>query len=86
MMTMVMMVMKLKSGDEDEWGRVKLQQLNQMLLSQISGNSTLSEDWRNRLQEVEEEEAVAAGSNSRHVFGDKCTFVWFHTFSIFAQG
>ena len=85
---MMMMVMKLKSGDEDEWGRVKLQQLNQMLLSQISGNSTLSEDWRNRLQEVEEEEAVAAGSNSRHfVFWDKCTFVWFHTFfCLFAQG
>merc|ERR1719458_541977 len=38
-------------------------------MSQISGNSTLSEDWRNRLQEVDEEEGVAAtisrrGSNS----------------------
>ena len=86
MMPMMMMVMKLKSGDEDEGGRVKLQQLNQMLLSQISGNSTLSEDWRNRLQEVDEEEGVVAGSNSRHVFWDKCTFVWFHTFCIFAQG
>ena len=62
-----------------------LQQSNQMLLSQISGNSTLSEDWRNRLQEVDEEETVAAGTNSRHVFWDKCTFVWFHTFCIFAQ-
>ena len=39
------------------------------MMSQISGNSTLSEDWRNRLQEVDEEEGVAVsisrrGSNS----------------------
>ena len=39
------------------------------MMSQISGNSTLSEDWRNRLQEVDEEEGVGVsisrrGSNS----------------------
>merc|ERR1719400_2635871 len=33
-------------------------------MSQISGNSTLSEDWRNRLQEVDEEEGMVI-SNSR---------------------
>ena len=38
----------------------------QMSLLQISGNSTLSEDWRNRLQEVDEEEGMVI-SNSRYL-------------------
>ena len=37
-----------------------------MSLLQISGNSTLSEDWRNRLQEVDEEEGMVI-SNSRYL-------------------
>ena len=37
----------------------------QLSLLQISGNSTLSEDWRNRLQEVDEEEGMVI-SNSRY--------------------
>ena len=46
---------------------MKIKDVLQMQLSllQISGNSTLSEDWRNRLQEVDEEEGMVI-SNSRY--------------------